>query len=243
MGKVRERIQAFFNGKNLHVDLNADESIAQGASILAAQLTGRYQMNFQNCASASIGIARTGKLQKVGTFLGFGGRYEVKDDSKGVMEVMIAKNDPLPRSVTKTLTTSKDKQTSMCIEVFEGENSRTEDNRSLGVFELEGIPERPCGKLEIQFTFELDMEGRLKVFAKYDGISRKQMADISMVMTTEEYKQIAERMKEDSMTPTQFHAERQVTGQKPTPAPAPRRVSASAQPAPQPGKDDGCVIL
>mmetsp|Transcript_142462 Transcript_142462/g.248510 ORF Transcript_142462/g.248510 Transcript_142462/m.248510 type:complete len:242 (-) Transcript_142462:151-876(-) len=84
----------------------------------------------------------------------------------GIMTKLIERNTPIPAKKSKTFSTNANDQSTLLIQVFEGERAKTKDNRMLGKFELNGIPPAPRGKPKIDVTFEIDENGILQVSAK-----------------------------------------------------------------------------
>jgi len=130
------------------VSVNPDEAVAYGAAVQAAILTGKKDERLQlmvllDVTPLSLGVETQG----------------------GVMSVVIPRNSNIPIQKTQQYTTTDDNQSSITIPVYEGERPQTASNNLLGTFELTGIPPAKRGTAKIDISFDLDVNGILKVIA------------------------------------------------------------------------------
>ena len=151
MPKVQEKVKEFF-GKEARKDVNPDEAVAVGAAIQGSVLSGdRKDVLLLDVTPLSLGIETLG----------------------GVMTKMIAKNTTIPTKFSQVFSTADDGQPAVTIKVYQGEREMASGNKSLGEFNLEGIPPAPRGTPQIEVTFDIDANGILHVSAKDKGTGKE----------------------------------------------------------------------
>lgn len=150
--KVQEIVEKFF-GKKPNKGVNPDEVVAVGAAIQGAVLTGEVKdVLLLDVTPLSLGIETMG----------------------GVMTTMIASNTTIPTKKTEVYSTASDNQPGVQIHVLQGERPMANQNKSLGMFNLDGIPPAPRGVPQIEVTFDIDANGMLHVSAKDKGTGKEQ---------------------------------------------------------------------
>ncbi|KAG8761227.1 ATPase with role in protein import into the ER [Ceratobasidium sp. 423] len=145
--RVRQLLKDFFGGKEPSQGIHPNEAVVIGASLRAGALSGPDE--FENVTLVDVCPFTLGIEMDGGIFAPF-----------------IQRNSPLPAKVTQIFTTSSDSQSSVLIQIFEGEGSRMETNNLLGELELVGLPPVAAGIPQIEVTFEVDWNGILKVGAQ-----------------------------------------------------------------------------
>src|SRR5690348_17211496 len=144
MPKVQDTVKEFF-GKEPRKDVNPDEAVAVGAAIQAGVLKGDVKdVLLLDVTPLSLGIETLG----------------------GVMTKLIQKNTTIPTKAQQVFSTADDNQSAVTIHVLQGERDMASGNKSLGQFNLEGIPPAPRGMPQIEVTFDIDANGILHVSAK-----------------------------------------------------------------------------
>jgi molecular chaperone DnaK len=133
--------------------VNPDEVVAIGAAIQGAVLTGEQKdVLLLDVTPLSLGIETLG----------------------GVTTVLIARNTTIPTKKSETFSTADDNQTTVEIHVLQGERDMARDNRTIGKFQLTGIPPAPRGMPQVEVTFDIDANGILHVSAKDKATSKEQ---------------------------------------------------------------------
>ena len=145
-------------GKQPNMSVNPDEVVADGAAVQGGVLTGDVEgILLLDVTPLSLGVETMG----------------------GVMTKMIDRNTTIPTSKTEVYSTAADNQTSVEINVLQGERELARDNKSLGKFQLTGIPAARRGVPQIEVTFDIDANGIVKVSAKDKGTGKEQQITIS----------------------------------------------------------------
>ena len=145
-------------GKQPNMSVNPDEVAADGAAVQGGVLTGDVEgILLLDVTPLSLGVETMG----------------------GIMTKMIDRNTTIPTSKTEVYSTAADNQTSVEINVLQGERELARDNKSLGKFQLTGIPAARRGVPQIEVTFDIDANGIVKVSAKDKGTGKEQQITIS----------------------------------------------------------------
>uniref|UniRef100_A0A7C6A9A4 Chaperone protein DnaK n=1 Tax=candidate division WOR-3 bacterium TaxID=2052148 RepID=A0A7C6A9A4_UNCW3 len=157
MPRIQQLVRDFF-GKEPHKGINPDEVVAIGAAIQGAVLAGEVKdVVLLDVTPLSLGIETLG----------------------GVMTRIIERNTTIPTRKSQIFTTAEDNQTAVTVHVLQGEREMAIDNRTLGKFELYGIPPAPRGVPQIEVTFDIDADGILHVTAKDLATNKEQSIRIT----------------------------------------------------------------
>jgi molecular chaperone DnaK len=155
--RVQQIVKELF-GKDPHKGVNPDEVVAVGAAIQAGVLAGEVKdLLLLDVTPLSLGIETLG----------------------GVMTTLIPRNTTIPTRKSEVFSTAADSQTSVEVHVLQGERPLARDNRTLGRFQLVGIPAAPRGIPQIEVTFDIDANGMVNVQAKDLGTGKEQKITIT----------------------------------------------------------------
>jgi molecular chaperone DnaK len=177
--RVQQIVKDLF-GKEPHKGVNPDEVVAIGAAVQAGVLAGEVKdLLLLDVTPLSLGIETLG----------------------GVMTVLIPRNTTIPTRKGEIFSTAADSQTSVEVHVLQGERQLARDNRTLGRFQLVGIPPAPRGMPQIEVTFDIDANGMVNVSAKDMGTGKEQK--ITITASSGLSKEEVDRMMKDA----ESHAE------------------------------------
>jgi molecular chaperone DnaK len=158
MPMIRDLVRDLTGGKEPHQGVNPDEVVAVGAAIQAGVLAGDVKdVLLLDVTPLTLGIETLG----------------------GVRTALIERNTTVPVRKTETFSTAEDGQTAVTVHVLQGERTMAADNKSLGVFNLEGLPPAPRGLPQIEVTFDIDANGILNVSAKDKATGKEQQITIT----------------------------------------------------------------
>ena len=185
---IQELVQSL-TGKKPNKSVNPDEVVAIGAAIQAGILAGEItDILLLDVTPLSLGVETVG----------------------GIMTKLISRNTTIPVKKSELFSTAADNQTNVEIHVLQGEREVVSGNKSLGNFKLEGIPEAPKGRPQIEVTFDINVDGILSVTAKENESGKEQSVTIqgssnlseneidSMLEEAEKYASIDQEQKQKS---------------------------------------------
>ncbi len=158
MPMIQELVRELTGGKEPHKGVNPDEVVGVGAAIQAGVLGGEVKdVLLLDVTPLTLGVETLG----------------------GVMTPLVERNTTIPVRKSETFSTAADGQTAVTIHVLQGERSMAADNKSLGMFNLEGIPPAPRGVPQIEVAFDIDANGILNVSAKDKATGKEQQIAIT----------------------------------------------------------------
>lgn len=199
--KVQQLVKEYFGGKEPSRGINPDEAVAYGAAVQGGILSGAgEELNdvvLLDVCPLSMGIETVG----------------------GVMTKIITRNTVVPTKKQQIFSTASDNQQTVTISVYEGERTMTKDNHVLGKFDLTGIPAAPRGQPQIEVTFEIDVNGILRVSAEEKGSNNKESITIKNDdnrLSPEDIERMIqeaeERKEEDEATKARVDAKNELEG-------------------------------
>ncbi|HTK30164.1 MAG TPA: molecular chaperone DnaK [Vicinamibacterales bacterium] len=157
MPRVQQLVREYF-GRDPHKGVNPDEVVAVGAAVQGGVLTGDVKdMLLLDVTPLSLGIETLG----------------------GVMTTLIPRNTTIPSRKSERFSTATDGQTSVEVHVLQGERPMARDNRTLGRFQLVGLPPAPRGVPQVEVTFDIDANGIVNVSAKDEATGKEQKITIT----------------------------------------------------------------
>merc|ERR1712135_254361 len=165
--KIQALVKEFFDGKEPNRGINPDEAVAYGAAVQAGVLGGEDGGNdlvLLDVCPLTLGIETVG----------------------GVMTKLIPRNSVVPTKKSQIFSTASDNQPTVTINVMEGERSMVKDNHHLGKFDLTDIPPAPRGVPQIEVTFEIDVNGILRVSAEDKGTGKVEKITIKNQVSDKE---------------------------------------------------------